>query len=209
MPGRVHTPERTLYGKTAMEPESLRTRVAALAARMRRAGTKETLAGVIAAEVAAYSLHDLLQLRASVEHDLRHVPAAYRAKLQPKMMEHLFGTHHTIMAGYRKGHFGEYPGPVEEKLGEFCDLLLGIPDRDREEGDPRLVLFYYLIAAFTMFVRELPGHPVGTPFPGGFLVEERDGTYYCPVREKEDDVETSICPYCPAEQSTLPGDEPL
>ena len=54
---------------------------------------------------------------------------------------------------------------------------------------------------------ELPGHPVGTPFPGGFIVEERVGVYYCPVREKEDEVETSICPYCPAEQSALPGDE--
>jgi uncharacterized protein (UPF0305 family) len=191
-----------------MEPESLRTRIAALAARMRRAPSKEALAVVIAGEVAAYSLHDLLQLRASVEHDLRHVPPAYRAKLQPKMMEHLFGTHHAIMAGHHRGRFDEYDGPLEGKLGEFCDMLLGIPDRDEDEGDPRLVLFYYLIAAFTLFVCELPGHPVGTPFPGGFTVEERDGTYYCPVREKEEDVETSICPFCPAEQSTLPGDEP-
>jgi uncharacterized protein (UPF0305 family) len=193
-----------------MEPESLRTRIAALSARMRRTPSKEGLAAIIAEEVATYSLQDLLQLRASVEHDLRHVPPGYRAKLQPKMMEHLFGTHHAIMAGHRKGRFGGYHGPPDGKLGEFCDLLLGIPDRDgEEEGDPRLVLFYYLIAAFTIFVCELPGHPVGTPFPGGFIVEEREGTYYCPVREKEDDVETSICPYCPAEQSALPGDEPL
>jgi uncharacterized protein (UPF0305 family) len=193
-----------------MEPESLRTRIAALSARMRRTPSKEGLAAIIAEEVATYSLQDLLQLRASVEHDLRHVPPGYRAKLQPKMMEHLFGTHHAIMAGHRKGRFGGYHGPPDGKLGEFCDLLLGIPDRDgEEEGDPRLVLFYYLIAAFTLFVCELPGHPVGTPFPGGFIVEEREGTYYCPVREKEDDVETSICPYCPAEQSALPGDEPL
>jgi uncharacterized protein (UPF0305 family) len=192
-----------------MEPETLGTRIAALSARMRRAGTKGALAGIIAAEVATYSLHDLLQLRGSVERDLRHVPPAYRAKLQPKMMEHLFGTHHAIMTGHRKGRFDVYHGPPDATLGEFCDMLLGIPDRDEGEGDPRLVLFYSLIAAFTIFVCELPGHPVGTPFPGGFLVEERDGTYYCPVREKEDDVETSICPWCPAEQRALPGDEPL
>ena len=190
--------------------ESFRTRVVALSARMRRAGSKEALGFIIAGEVATYSLHDLLQLRASVEHDLRHVPPAYRAKLQPKMMEHLFGTHHEIMLRHRKGRFADLRGPVEGKLGEFCDMLLELPDReDEDDRDLRLVLFYYLIAAFTLFVCELPGHPVGTPFPGGFLVEEREGTYYCPVREKEDDVETSICPYCPAEQSALPGDEPL
>jgi uncharacterized protein (UPF0305 family) len=191
-----------------METESLGTRITALSARMRLARTKEALAAIIAEEVASYSLHDLLHLRASVEHDLRHVPPAYRAKLQPKMMEHLFGTHHAIMAAHRRGGFGEYHGALEGQVGEFCDMLLDLPNREAE-GDRRLVLLYYLIAAFTMFICELPGHPVGTPFPGGFLVEERDGTYYCPVREKEDNVETSICPWCPAEQSALPGDEPL
>jgi len=177
---------------------------------MRRARSRGTLAAVIAGEVAAYSLHDLQHLRASVERDLRHVPLHYRAKLEPKMMEHLFGTHHAIMLRYRREGFGDLQGPVEGKLGEFCDMLLGLPDRENEDDrDLRLVLLYYLIAAFTIFVSELPGHPVGTPFPGGFIVEERDGVYYCPVREKEDEVETSICPYCPAEQSRLPGDEPL
>ena len=193
-----------------MESDPLRTRVASLSARLRRAASREAFAAVIAREVASYTLDDLLHLRASVEHDLRHVPRDYRRKLEPRMMEHLFGTHHTIMLRHRRGGFGDLHGSVEGKIGEFCDLLLGLPDRRDGDGrDPRLVLFYYLIAAYTIFVCELPGHPVGTPFPGGFIVEERDGTYYCPVRDKEDEVETSICPFCPAEQSRLPGDEPL
>jgi uncharacterized protein (UPF0305 family) len=191
-----------------MVTDSMRTRIAAFSARMRRTPSKNALAALIADEVATYTLHDLLNLRASVERDLRHVPQHYRAKLQPRMMEHLFGTHHAIMIGYRRGRFGDHQEVPGEKIGEFCDMLIGLPDRD-DERDIRLVFLYYLIAAFTIFVCELPGHPVGTPFPGGFLVEERDGTYYCPVREKEDEVETSICPYCPAEQSDLPGDEPL
>jgi uncharacterized protein (UPF0305 family) len=191
-----------------MIPESMRTRVAALSARMRRAASKEALAAVIAEEVATYTLHDLLDLRASVERDLRHVPPHYRAKLQPRMMEHLFGTHHIIMRGHRRGRFDGLHGHPGEKLAEFCDMLLDLPEKE-DERDLRLVFLYYLIAAFTIFVCELPGHPVGTPFPGGFIVEERNGTYYCPVREKEDDVETSICPYCLAEQSELPGDETL
>ena len=191
-----------------MASDSMRTRIAALSARIRRAPSKEALAAIIAEEVATYTLNDLLNLRASVERDLRHVPPHYRTKLQPRMMEHLFGTHHIIMMGYRRGRFGDLKEHPGEKIGEFCDMLTELPDRENE-GDIRIVMLYYLIAAFTIFVCELPGHPVGTPFPGGFIVEERDGTYYCPVREKEDDVETSICPYCPAEQSALPGDEPL
>jgi uncharacterized protein (UPF0305 family) len=190
-----------------MGQESMGTRIAVLSSRMRRAGSKEALAGIIAAEMATYSLHDLLRLRALVERDLRHVPRHYRARLQPRMMEHLFGTHHDIMLRHRRGRFEGLHGSLDGKLGEFCDMLLDLPER--EEGDLRLTVFYYLIAAFTIFVRELPGHPVGTPFPGGFIVEERDGIYYCPVREREDDVETSICPFCPAHQRELPGDETL
>jgi uncharacterized protein (UPF0305 family) len=191
-----------------MISDAMRTRIVTLSALMRRAPSKEALAAIIAEEVASYTLNDLLHLRASVERDLRHVPTHYRAKLQPRMMEHLFGTHHIIMIGHRRGRFEDLQGPLGKKIWEFCDMLLDLPSEE-DERDIRLVLLYYLIAAFTIFVCELPGHPVGTPFPGGFIVEERNGTYYCPVREKEDDVETSICPYCPAEQSALPGDEPL
>jgi uncharacterized protein (UPF0305 family) len=191
-----------------MVPESMRTRITDLAARMRRARSKEALAAIIAGEVATYTLYDLAYIRAALERELRYVPPHYRAKLEPKVMEHLFGVHHTIMAGYRTGKFNGYQGPIQDKLVEFCDMLLGLPGLD-EDWDLRHDLLYYLIEAFTLFVCDLPGHPVGTPFPGGFIVEKRDGVYYCPVREKEDDVKTSICPFCPARQSVLPGDEPL
>ena len=59
----------------------------------------------------------------------------------------------------------------------------------------------FLLAGFCMFVQELPGHPVGMPFPGGDKVEIIDGTYYCPVREKANDVDAALCPFCPALQT--------
>jgi uncharacterized protein (UPF0305 family) len=191
-----------------MTSDPVRTGIATISARMRRARTKEALARIIAEQVATYTLYELASIRAALERELRYVPPRYRAKLQPKVMEHLFGIHHLIMRGYRTGRFDGYGGPVPDKLGEFCDLLLSLPDLD-EDWNLRHALLYYLIEAFVIFVCELPGHPEGTPFPGGFIVEKRDGTYYCPVREKEDDVRTSICPFCPARQSVLPGDKPL
>jgi uncharacterized protein (UPF0305 family) len=56
------------------------------------------------------------------------------------------------------------------------------------------------MAGFAMFVEGGPGHPVGTPFPGGFVVEKRGEEYYCPLREKEEEVLFSICNVCPAKQ---------
>ncbi|HON40082.1 MAG TPA: DUF2115 family protein, partial [Methanoculleus sp.] len=64
-------------------------------------------------------------------------------------------------------------------------------------------LLYFLLAAFNIFVLDLPAHPVGTPFPGGLKVEARNGEYLCPVREKANDVENALCPYCPAKQSEI------
>ena len=67
--------------------------------------------------------------------------------------------------------------------------------------NPCIRFLNYLIAAFCMFVLNEPGHAVGTPFPGGDTVKLIDGVYYCPVREKTGDVDSAICPFCPALQT--------
>ena len=59
----------------------------------------------------------------------------------------------------------------------------------------------FLLAGYCMLVLQEPGHPVGTPFPGGDRVEFTDGVYYCPVREKSGDVDEALCPFCPALQT--------
>lgn len=67
-------------------------------------------------------------------------------------------------------------------------------------GD-RLRSLKYLIAAYTVYIREEPVHPVGMPFPGGFSVELYDGEYYCPVRAVWNDIDDAFCKFCPAIQS--------
>ena len=65
---------------------------------------------------------------------------------------------------------------------------------------PKHNLFYYLLNAFAMFVMDEPGHPVGTPFPGGMTVTQTQGGYLCPIRDKEEEILYSICNFCPAKQ---------
>lgn len=67
-------------------------------------------------------------------------------------------------------------------------------------GD-RLRSLKYLIAAYTVYIKEEPVHPVGMPFPGGFSVELYDGEYYCPVRAVWNDIDDAFCKFCPAIQS--------
>ncbi|HOB17499.1 MAG TPA: DUF2115 domain-containing protein [Candidatus Methanoculleus thermohydrogenotrophicum] len=168
-------------------------------ARLRSAKTRAELAEALYQEVSGYSLLDLQALRGRVERDLRSVPNGYRQRLYPRVMEQLFGTHHTLISTARRGDLDLLDEPLAGDFQEFCEMVENTCIS--RESNQRLGLLYYLLAAFNLFVLERPAHPVGTPFPGGFEVEVRDGEYLCPVREKADDVENALCPYCPAKQS--------
>jgi uncharacterized protein (UPF0305 family) len=90
-----------------------------------------------------------------------------------------------------------YEAPDE--LGEMATAFNSMADTIEEED--RLRFLKFLLEGFCMLVQGLPGHPIGMPFPGGDRVSVIDGTYYCPVREKANDVDAALCPFCPAEQT--------
>jgi uncharacterized protein (UPF0305 family) len=168
--------------------------------RLRSAKTGTELAEILYREVSDYSLFDLQAMRGRVERDLRSVPAGYRQRLYPRVMEQIFDTHHTLISTMRRDNPDVTDEPLVGEFQEFCAMV----ERTCLAGDEReqhLELLYFLLAAFNLFVLGRPAHPAGTPFPGGFEVEVRDGEYLCPVREKADDVENALCPYCPAKQS--------
>jgi uncharacterized protein (UPF0305 family) len=89
---------------------------------------------------------------------------------------------------------------------EFCDTeskRMKVIDDESEDNPiygPFNSLYYLQLSCFFMFVLEEPGHPIGTPFPGGFTVKKCSDGYLCPIREKEKDIEYSICNFCPAKQ---------
>lgn len=195
----------TIHGKRSSDamstirgPEGIRQ----ACARLRSAETRVELAAAIYREVSGYSLFDLQAMRGRVERDLQAVPTGYRRRLYPHMMEMIFETHHTLIATMRQGGAAVQDGPLAEEFPDFCEVA----EKTSLAADPKeqhLELLYFLLAAFNIFVLDRPAHPVGTPFPGGFEVEIRNGEYLCPVREKADDVENALCPYCPAKQSDV------
>jgi uncharacterized protein (UPF0305 family) len=59
---------------------------------------------------------------------------------------------------------------------------------------------YAIISLYTTFILDEPIHPAGTKFPGELEVEYKDGVYYCPVKENNEDNPKAICQFCIAEQ---------
>lgn len=181
-----------------------------VAASLVAARTKGELGELLAEEIGRYTLFDLQVIGGRLYAEMVRLPRPYRDQVHPYITEQVLGAYHRILLMHRAGAFSSMTGPItdRETFGKFCAM---IPDgcfrwdeaakRTPFPYTPRHRFFYYLVSAFTLFVLDRPGHPVGMPFPGGYNVEERSGTYYCLIRDHEKEVPFSICNFCPARQT--------
>ena len=186
------------------------TRLRKIAARLCAARNKGELADILAREIQEYSMFDLQIIGGRLNSEIEKLPSPYRESIRPFFREQLFGKHHQLLAMHHSGAFDRMTGSVRdlERFRKFCEMLPegcfawdDASERNPYFRNPKNRIFYYLIAAFTMFVLDEPGHPVGMPFPGGFSVKQRGKDYYCLIRDKEKEVFYSICNFCPALQS--------
>jgi uncharacterized protein (UPF0305 family) len=181
-----------------------------IAVRLSAARTKSELGLILVHEIQGYTIFDLQIIGGRLNNEIDSLPSPYRERIRPYFREQLFGKHHQLLTMHRTRAFAGMDGSIHdpETFKKFCEMLPegcfswnDSSERNPYFRNPKNRLFYYLIAAFTMFVLNEPGHPVGMPFPGGFSVEQRGRDYYCLIRDKEKEVFYSICNFCPAHQS--------
>jgi uncharacterized protein (UPF0305 family) len=178
--------------------------------RLKSARTKGELGSFVVHEILSYTMFDLQIIGGRLNSEIDKLPSPYRESIRPFFREQLFGKHHQLLAMHRTRAYARMTDPIRDRetFRKFCEMLPeGVfawndsSERNPYFHNPMNRLFYYLIAAFTMFVLDEPGHPVGMPFPGGFFVEQRGRDYYCLIRDKEKEVFYSICNFCPAHQT--------
>jgi uncharacterized protein (UPF0305 family) len=192
------------------DPDYSLDHIREITGRIRKSRTKPELGTSLVHELQQYSLFDLQIIGGRLNSEIEKLPSPYREAILPYFREQLFGKYHELMVLYRSGDLGKFGGQVlrdPELFEKFCSMIPegcfawnDTNERNPYFRNPKNRLFYYLIAAFTMFVLDEPGHPVGMPFPGGFTVEQRGRDYYCLIRDKEKEVFNSICNFCPALQ---------
>ena len=178
--------------------------------RLKTARTKGELGNLLVHEIQNYTMFDLQIIGGRLNSEIDKLPSPYRESIRPYFREQLFGKHHQLLALHHTRAFLTMNDIIHDPdtFIKFCDMLPeGVfawqdsSERNPYFRNPKNRLFYYLVAAFTMFVLDEPGHPVGMPFPGGFFVEQRGGDYYCLIRDKEKEIFYSICNFCPAHQT--------
>jgi len=204
-----HEQEMDMSGFGAAEEEIPR-----IAEEMACLDTKGGLGSFLADLVARYSMFDLQVISGRTRHDIDLLPMPYREVFRPYAEEWFWGRYHRLLRMARDGSFAAAPMRQAitdpETFQAYCAML---PEGCLRGGDevefswgrqtamsPWYQLFYYLLCAYAMYVLDEPGHPVGTPFPGGLAVHFRDGDYYCAIRDKEEEILHSICNFCPALQ---------
>ena len=200
-------------GKCIQVPEKhtwARDVISAIAARLSAARTKGEVGVILVHEIQSYTMFDLQIIGGRLNNEIDKLPSPYRESIRPYFREQLFGKHHQLLAMHRTRAFTNMTDPIRdpETFRKFCEMIPegcfawnDSSERNPYFRNPKNRLFYYLLAAFAMFVLDEPGHPVGMPFPGGFSVEQRGSEYYCLIRDKEKDVFYSICNFCPAHQT--------
>jgi uncharacterized protein (UPF0305 family) len=163
------------------------------------AETHGDLGKKIASLVLKYSPRDIRQMMTNFGNTIQDISPEYRAELEAAVTTHLLGTYQNIRLAEQQGAFARITEQVAARERSYWNM---VANQCRPgPGDLRLRFLKFLLAGYCMIVRQEPGHPVGMRFPGGDKVERIDGVYYCPVREKANDVDAALCPFCPAQQT--------
>jgi len=158
------------------------------------------LGSSIATLVLTYSPRDLEQMRWNFSEKIKDYSPDLRKRLEETITAHLHGTYQQIRLMNQQGLFIIMQEKLPEHVSKYWKMVHTQCSTGDTKGD-QIRFLKFLLSGFCMFVQKVPGHPVGMPFPGGDKVDFIDGIYYCPVRTKANDVDSALCPFCPAEQT--------
>ena len=142
------------------------------------------------------SIFDLMAVNAEMIEESKYVQENYKDKS------------HGVYAKYFLGRIKEirddntnYNRNIDKE--DFIDsvaTLKSYHDNDSLISKTKFPLIYGIVSLYTTYILEEPIHPVGTPFPGSLKVEEKDGVYYCPVKDANLESPNAVCKMCIAEQ---------
>jgi uncharacterized protein (UPF0305 family) len=168
---------------------------------LRLAENRGDLGERIAFLVVLYSPVEIQRMNLNFSNKIRDITPEYRDRLSKKITEYLLGTYQRIHLLEQQGAFKAMHEPLTDPQKNYWDMVAEQCSGDVGGDVPAIRFLKYLLAGFCMLVLNEPGHPAGTPFPGGDSVQFISGVYYCPVREKANDVDAALCPFCPALQT--------
>jgi uncharacterized protein (UPF0305 family) len=142
------------------------------------------------------TVFDMMTVSAEIIEENKYVQANYREDSQKSYVETFILRVREILADNN-----DYTKRIDKK--EFADAiktLMSNRENQTEKSKSKFPLIGCIASIYTTFLLEEPIHKVGTLFPGSLKVEEKDGKFYCPVRDANIDTPNAVCNICLAEQ---------
>lgn len=164
--------------------------------------TKNELMVILKKYARIISVNDLMLATARMREDGKYVQAQYREKYLKVYIKYFILRMREVI-----NNNNDMKSSIDkDTLDESFYLLESTFERERDtkyigDGEDKFPLIYVITSLYTTFVLEEPIHPVGSEFPGNLEVEERNGTFYCPVKDNQKDNDNAICHLCLAEQT--------
>ncbi|WP_458404345.1 DUF2115 domain-containing protein [Methanobrevibacter sp.] len=163
--------------------------------------TKNELMEILKRYARIISVHDLMMATARMRKDGEYVQANYREKYLKIYIKYFIMRMNEV-----RDNDSDMPSTIDkESFDESFPMLERTFEKERLESygdkDDKFPLIYVITALYTTFILEEPIHPVGSEFPGSLEVEERNGEFFCPVKDNQKDNPNAICHLCLAEQT--------
>ncbi len=154
--------------------------------------TRNHLRNVIKYEAKNLHMRDIMLASSFLREDAKYMPASYREDYVERFSKAFFNRIKDI-----KEDKHNYSGFVDTK--ELKEFLMVIDKQSTEAqgvNERCFVRIAKIIATYTTFILEEPIHPIGTKFPGGFIIHLKNGKYLCPVKNRQLKNPSALCKFC-------------
>jgi uncharacterized protein (UPF0305 family) len=158
--------------------------------------TRMQLMALVKKEAGLVSIQDIMMATAFLTEDAKYMPAGYREDYIERFSKAFFGRIRDL-----KNDNNAYPGEVDTtRLQGFLEVLQSQRDEAKSKNELCFLKIARLISIYTTFIRQEPVHPLGTKFPGGFILRYEKGKYLCPVKKQQLKNPSALCRFCVSEQ---------
>lgn len=158
--------------------------------------SKDALLEILKKYSGTISIFDMMDITGELVEDMKYVQTDFREKTQEIYIKYFLGRIKNI-----RDDQTQYNETINKE--EFIDSVATLKKYHKEESitsKTKFPLVYGIVSLYTTYILEEPIHPVGTPFPGSLKVIEKDGVFYCPVKEANLEAPNAVCKMCIAEQ---------
>lgn len=165
--------------------------------------SKSELMCVLKKEASKIHVHDLMIASTYLHEEAKYMQADYRENFINVFINGFINRFKELI-----GDKKYYNGYIQcEKLQKFLKILKVEREIQKEDLMINSEIYFLkfakiaeIVAIYTTFILESPVHPVGTLFPGGFTLKSENGTYLCPVKEKNLNNPYALCRFCVSKQ---------